>query len=81
MIFQYAHCRLAFCPICNACEKKVLCANQMSNLLAATAAPAELLVRYADDFDVSLDYIFGRTDKPQGKPKQSLLSMLKEGAE
>lgn len=39
-----------------------------------TAVPAELLLRYADYFDVSLDYIFGRTDKPQGglykfKPK------------
>lgn len=29
--------------------------------------PAETLVWYADYFDVSLDYIFGRTDKPQGK--------------
>ena len=34
----------------------------------------ETLVRYADYFDVSLDYIFARTDKPQGvtyefKPK------------
>ena len=28
---------------------------------------AEVLVWYADYFDVSLDYIFGRTDKPQGK--------------
>ena len=28
--------------------------------------PVELFRRYADYFDVSLDYIFGRTDKPQG---------------
>jgi transcriptional regulator with XRE-family HTH domain len=27
----------------------------------------ETLLRYADYFDVSLDYIFGRTDKPQGR--------------
>lgn len=27
----------------------------------------QTLLRYADYFDVSLDYIFGRTDKPQGK--------------
>ena len=27
----------------------------------------ETLMRYADYFDVSMDYIFGRTDKPQGK--------------
>ena len=29
--------------------------------------PQRLLVWYADHFDVSLDYIFGRTDDPQGK--------------
>ena len=28
--------------------------------------PLKLLLWYADYFDVSLDYIFGRTDKPQG---------------
>ncbi|MCD7947294.1 MAG: helix-turn-helix domain-containing protein [Oscillospiraceae bacterium] len=27
----------------------------------------ETLLHYADYFDVSLDYIFGRTDDPQGK--------------
>jgi transcriptional regulator with XRE-family HTH domain len=27
----------------------------------------ENMVRFADYFDVSLDYIFGRTDNPQGK--------------
>lgn len=27
----------------------------------------ETLTRYADYFDVSMDYIFGRTDNPQGK--------------
>jgi transcriptional regulator with XRE-family HTH domain len=27
----------------------------------------ENMVRYADFFDVSLDYIFGRTDDPKGK--------------
>lgn len=36
--------------------------------------PVALFRRYADFFDVSLDYIFARTDKPQGttysfKPK------------
>ncbi len=29
--------------------------------------PIPMLRRYADYFDVSLDYIFARTDKPQGK--------------
>ncbi|MCL2109928.1 MAG: helix-turn-helix domain-containing protein [Oscillospiraceae bacterium] len=29
--------------------------------------PPETLIWYADYFDVSLDYITGRTDKPQGK--------------
>lgn len=29
--------------------------------------PNNILLWYADYFDVSLDYIFGRCDKPQGK--------------
>jgi transcriptional regulator with XRE-family HTH domain len=29
--------------------------------------PLKLLLWYADYFDVSLDYIFGRTDSPEGK--------------
>ena len=29
--------------------------------------PNDILLWYADYFDVSLDYIFGRTDTPQGK--------------
>jgi len=29
--------------------------------------PLKLLLWYADHFDVSMDYIFGRTDNPQGK--------------
>lgn len=29
--------------------------------------PNDILLWYADYFDVSLDYIFGRTDNPQGK--------------
>ena len=29
--------------------------------------PFNILVWYADYFDVSLDYIFGRTDEPHGK--------------
>ncbi len=31
------------------------------------SAPYEVLMKYADYFDVSMDYIFGRTDQPQGK--------------
>jgi len=31
------------------------------------AVPFTILRRYADYFDVSLDYIFGRCDEPQGK--------------
>lgn len=33
---------------------------------AQTDPPFEILMKYADYFDVSMDYIFGRTDKPQG---------------
>lgn len=32
-----------------------------------TAPPLAVLLWYANYFDVSLDYIFGRTDQPQGK--------------
>ncbi len=32
------------------------------------SSPApETLLKYADTFDVSLDFLFGRTDKPQGR--------------
>ena len=31
------------------------------------SAPYEVLLQYADHFDVSIDCIFGRTDNPQGK--------------
>lgn len=34
---------------------------------AKTSVPLEILIKFADYFDVSLDYIFGRTDLPQGK--------------
>lgn len=30
-------------------------------------APYRVLLWYAEHFDVSMDYIFGRTNKPQGK--------------
>jgi repressor LexA len=32
-----------------------------------TSPPLEVLLWYADFFDVSMDYIFGRADEPQGK--------------
>ncbi len=41
------------------------CINRYEN--GQATPPSELLVRYADTFDVSLDYIFGRTDQPEGK--------------
>jgi len=31
-----------------------------------TSVPDDVLIKYAEFFDVSLDYIFGRTDKPEG---------------
>ena len=39
--------------------------NRYENGLGS--APLKTLLWYADHFDVSMDYIFGRTDKPQGK--------------
>jgi len=35
---------------------------------AQAEAPYKVLLWYANYFDVSLDYIFGRTNKPQGIP-------------
>lgn len=32
-----------------------------------TSIPLDIVLKYADFFDVSLDYLFGRCDKPQGK--------------
>ena len=34
---------------------------------AESFPPYSVLMQYADFFDVSMDYIFGRTDNPQGK--------------
>ena len=41
----------------------------------------ESMVRYADLFDVSLDYIFGRTDNPQGKLYEHQPKMLTDKIE
>lgn len=35
--------------------------------MGQVAPPLKTLLWYADYFDVSLDYLFGRTDQPQGK--------------
>lgn len=40
--------------------------------------PNRMLLWYADYFDVSLDYIFCRTDKPQGKLYEFRPKMTKE---
>lgn len=34
---------------------------------AITLPSVPVLVKYADFFDISIDYLVGRTDKPQGK--------------
>ena len=44
----------------------------------ASFPPEETLLWYADYFDVSLDYIFGRTDKPQGKLYDNIPKPLRE---
>ena len=41
-------------------------------------APYKILLWYADYFDVSLDYIFGRTDRPQGKQFDNQPDALKK---
>ena len=42
------------------------------------APPIDLLRKYADHFDVSMDYIFARCDDPRGKLYESKLSMPSE---
>lgn len=51
----------------NGCNAKYahFCLNRYET--ARTTPPVKVLLFYADRFDVSLDYIFGRTEKPQGK--------------
>lgn len=44
-------------------------------------APYKVLVWYADYFDVSLDYIFCRTQKPQGKLYDFKPELIREKAE
>ncbi|MCL2034713.1 MAG: helix-turn-helix domain-containing protein [Oscillospiraceae bacterium] len=44
----------------------------------ASELPYRILLWYADYFDVSLDYIFCRTDKPQGKLYEFRPRMSKE---
>ena len=39
--------------------------NRYENAIGSP--PLKVLLWYADYFDVSLDWIYGRTDKPQGK--------------
>jgi transcriptional regulator with XRE-family HTH domain len=39
--------------------------------------PQKVLLRYADYFDVSMDYIFGRCNKPQGKLYKNEPEILK----
>ena len=42
--------------------------SSISRYEQGLSAPSlETLVKYADYFDVSMDYLFARTDKPQGK--------------
>ncbi len=60
-------------------ESSALSQNEVARKLGITQASinryesgvvtptARALLWYADYFDVSLDYIFGRTDQPQGK--------------
>ena len=46
-----------------------------------TAPILNTLLWYADFFDVSLDYIFGRTDKPQGKLYEFRPKIMENNAE
>jgi len=41
------------------------------------AVPDKVLIKYADFFDVSADYLLGRTDKPEGVPYNHEPEVLK----
>ena len=43
--------------------------------------PHNVLLWYADYFDVSMDYIYGRTDKPQGKLYEFKPKILEDNEE
>lgn len=45
------------------------------------APPIDLLRKYADYFDVSLDYIFARCDDPRGKLYESKISIPDDSPE
>ena len=43
--------------------------------------PHKTLLWYADYFDVSMDYIYGRTDTPQGKQYEFRLKAIEDSTE
>jgi len=48
------------------------------------AVPHGVVIKYADFFDISADYVLGRTDRPEGKlyknePELLRLSVIREG--
>ena len=43
--------------------------------------PHKTLLWYADYFDVSMDYLYGRTDKPQGKHYEFHPKVIEDSAE
>ena len=43
--------------------------------------PHQTLLWYADYFDVSMDYLYGRTDKPQGKQYKYRPKAIEDSAE
>lgn len=46
-----------------------------------TSPSYEVLLKYANFFDVSIDYIFGRTDNPQGKLYEYKPKVLEDNKE
>jgi transcriptional regulator with XRE-family HTH domain len=48
---------------------------------AISEPPQKTLLWYADYFDVSMDYIYGRTDKPQGKLYEYKPKFIENSAE
>jgi transcriptional regulator with XRE-family HTH domain len=52
--------------------------NAINRYEHGTSVPHEALKKYADYFDVSADYLLGRTDKPEGKLYQTQPAFLND---
>jgi len=65
-------------------DEEIDSATYSQKMMELTTSYQKVIIKYADFFDVSADYILGRTDKPEGKlynnePELLRLSVIREG--